>query len=49
LRISPLVADAIGAWRDHHGGPRSYLTTFWGGALFALGMAGVRFLLMGGR
>jgi hypothetical protein len=53
LLISPLVnglaADAIGAWREHHDRPRSYLTTFWGGALFALGMAGMRFVLMGGR
>lgn len=53
LLISPVInglaADAIGSWREHHGRPRSYLTTFWGGALFALGMAGTRFLLMGGR
>jgi len=53
LLISPvvngLVADAIGTWRERHDRPRSYLETFWGGALFALGMAGMRFVLMGGR
>ena len=53
LLISPVInglaADAIGSWRERHDRPRSYLTTFWGGALFALGMAGMRFVLMGGR
>ncbi len=53
LLISPVInglaADAIGTWRERHDRPRSYLTTFWGGASFALGMAGTRFLLMGGR
>jgi hypothetical protein len=47
--INGLAADAIGSWRERHDRPRSYLTTFWGGALFALGMAGTRFALMGGR
>jgi hypothetical protein len=53
LLISPVInglaAQAIGSWREHHDRPRSYLTTFWGGALFAFGMAATRFWLMGGR
>jgi hypothetical protein len=48
LVISPVVngllSDAFGAWRERHGRSRSYLATFWGGALFAFGMAGARFL-----
>jgi hypothetical protein len=53
LLISPLVngllADAFGAWRERHGRSRSYLATFWGGALFAFGMAGARFLFFNVR
>jgi hypothetical protein len=53
LLISPVVngllADALGTWRENHNRPRTYLTTFWGGALFAFGMAAVRFWLMGAR
>jgi hypothetical protein len=44
--INGLLADAIGSWRDHHDRPRTYLSTFWGGALFAFGMAGIRFWLV---
>ena len=51
LVVSPLVngllADALGRWRENRDRPRTYLSTFWGGALFAFGMAGVRFWLMG--
>ncbi len=51
LIVSPLVnglaLEAIGRWRDRRRKPRSYLSTFWGGALFAFGMAGVRFWLLG--
>jgi hypothetical protein len=50
LLISPVVngllADALGRWSDRHVRSRSYLATFWGGALFAFGMAGARFLLL---
>jgi len=50
LLISPVVngllADALGTWRERHGRSRSYLATFWGGALFAFGMAGARFLFL---
>ena len=53
LLISPLVngllANALGTLADNHDRPRTYLSTFWGGALFAFGMAGVRFWLMGAR
>jgi hypothetical protein len=53
LVISPLVngllANALGTWRVNHDRPRTYPSTFWGGALFALGMAGVRFWLLGAR
>jgi len=48
LLLSPLltglVMDQYGRWRERHG---SYLATFWGGALFAFGMALVRFLWVG--
>jgi hypothetical protein len=50
LLISPVVngllTEALGRWRANHDRPRTYLSTFWGGALFAFGMAGVRFWLM---
>ena len=53
LLISPIVngllTQALGTWRANHDRPRTYLSTFWGGALFAFGMAGVRFWLMGAR
>lgn len=53
LLISPVVngllTQALGTWRANHDRPRTYLSTFWGGALFAFGMAGVRFWLMGAR
>jgi hypothetical protein len=53
LLISPIVngllADALGTWRESQARPRTYLSTFWGGALFAFGMAGVRFWLLGDR
>jgi hypothetical protein len=53
LLISPLVngllAEALGRWRESRERPRTYLSTFWGGALFAFGMAGVRYWLMGAR
>ena len=45
--INGLVADAIGSWRERHDRPRTYMSTFWGGALFAFGMAGIRFWLIG--
>jgi hypothetical protein len=48
LLISPLVTglvmDRYGRWRKGKG---SYLATFWGGALFAFGMALVRFVWVG--
>jgi hypothetical protein len=53
LLVSPIVngllTEAFGTWRAHHDRPRTYLSTFWGGALFAFGMTGVRFWLMRGR
>ena len=53
LVLSPLanglLADAFGTLRENHGHRRTALATFWGGALFAFGMAGVRFWLVGGR
>jgi hypothetical protein len=51
--VSPLVnglaLEAIGRWRDRHGKPRTYLSTFWGAATFAFAVAAVRFWLVGGR
>jgi hypothetical protein len=51
LVVSPLVTgalmDRIGRWRERGGAEPSYMATFWGGALFALSMALVRFVWVG--
>ena len=51
LFLSPLIAgllmDRYGQWREGRGLARSYVSTFWGGALFAFSMALVRFVLVG--
>ena len=51
LVLSPIVTGAVmdryGQWREERGASRSYLATFWGGALFAFSMALVRFLWVG--
>lgn len=48
LLVSPLITGVVmeryGEWREGKGAPRSYIATFWGGALFAFGMALVRFV-----
>lgn len=53
LLLSPLVTGALmdryGEWVEGRGGTRSYVATFWGGALFSFGMALVRFLWIGGH
>jgi hypothetical protein len=53
LIVSPLVNGAIwegvGRLRDRRGRPRTYLSTFWGAALFAFATAAARFWLVGGR
>lgn len=47
LVLSPLVNGALmefyGRWRQSQGNDRTSLSTYWGGGLFALGMALVRF------
>ena len=51
LLVSPaltgLAMEGYGRWRDRRRSTRSYVATFWGGALFAFAMALVRFLLVG--
>ena len=51
LIISPIASglalDAFGRYRRARGHHPSYLATFWGGALFAFGMAAARFWLVG--
>jgi hypothetical protein len=51
LVLSPILAGLVmhyyGRWRESRGGAVSYTSTFWGGALFAFGMASARFLLVG--
>jgi len=51
LVVSPLacglVLEAYGRFRLARGGDPSYLATFWGGALFAFGMAATRFWFVG--
>ena len=48
LLLSPLITgvvmDRYGQWRENSGVARSYVATFWGGALFAFSMALVRFV-----
>ena len=48
LLISPLIngllMELYGRWREGRGEARTYISTFWGGGLFALSMATVRFL-----
>ena len=52
LLLSPLMTGAImdryGEWLEGRGGTRSFIATFWGGALCAFGMALVRFVWVGG-
>ena len=49
LFLSPLLNGAVmeyyGQWIEKRTGSRSFIATFWGGALFAFGMAAVRFLM----
>ena len=49
LLLSPLITGGVmefyGRWRRKSGHATSSASTFWGGALFAFGMALVRFLL----
>lgn len=51
LVLSPLAAGVamhgLGRWRRASGHHPSRLATFWGGAVFALGMAVSRFVLLG--
>ena len=46
--LSPIVVGTImeryGQWREGRGRARSFLDTFWGGAVFAFSMALVRFV-----
>ena len=48
LLLSPLAAGAMmsayGRWKERRGSERSFLASFWGGALFAFSMALVRFV-----
>jgi hypothetical protein len=50
LLVSPLVMgllmDRYGNWRQERTGKRTYIATLWGGALFAFGMAAMRFVLL---
>ena len=49
LLLSPLMTGGVmefyGRWRSKRGHATSSASTFWGGALFAFGMALARFLL----
>jgi hypothetical protein len=48
LVVSPLLNGVLmhyyGAWRSREGTQTSFAATFWGGAVFALGFALVRFV-----
>ena len=50
LLLSPLMTGSVmefyGRWRSKRGHVTSSASTFWGGGLFAFGMAFVRFLLL---
>ena len=45
--ITGVVMEVYGSWCESRGIERSYFATLWGGALFALSMAVVRFQLVG--
>jgi hypothetical protein len=51
--LSPILNGAameyVGRWTERRTGARTSLETFWGGALFAFGMALVRFLMTQAR
>ena len=51
LALAPLGAGCLmhlfGLWRRKRGGHPTCLATFWGGAVFAFGMALVRWLIVG--
>jgi len=51
LVLSPIIAGAAmegyGRWCDKRDKARSYVASFWGGGLFALSMASVRFIWVG--
>ena len=51
LFVSPLLAGIVmkcfGHWRTDKGHHPTVLATFWGGAVFAFGMAFVRWLMVG--
>lgn len=53
IAMSPIITGLImhryGQWCDERGRPRSSFATFWGGALFAFGMAAVRYNLVGSQ
>ena len=50
LLLSPLATgvlmDRYGEWRKGRTGKRTYMATFWGGALFAFAMAATRLVLL---
>jgi cytochrome c biogenesis protein CcdA len=45
--VTGIVMERYGQWREDSLRSRSYLATFWGGALFAFSMALVRFVWVG--
>jgi hypothetical protein len=45
--LSGLAMESLGRWKEGRGQARSYISTYWGGALFAFAMALVRFLWVG--
>ena len=51
LLLSPLATgaamSAYGRWKERRARAHSFLASFWGGALFAFGMALVRFIWVG--
>jgi len=51
--MSPLITGLLmhryGQWCDKRSRPRSSFATFWGGALFAFGMAAVRYYRVGSQ
>jgi hypothetical protein len=44
--LNGIAAEWIGRWQERHGKPRSAMATFWGGGLFALGLAATRYLML---
>jgi hypothetical protein len=45
--LNGILMHWYGTWRERRGSERFFLATFWGGAMFGLGVSLVRLLMIG--